>query len=230
MLRPVWTEDANCFSFLGGADAIQHEVTLSDYAISKYETTWKEFDAFRLSEGKEIALKDRRERHHTKTYYQSNSPAWSKGWQEVKNHCLWLGELTGLGFDLPTEAQWEYAARSRGQKRYYATDDGLINSGVNYAGNSKIHAVGLYPPNPLGLYDMTGNTNEWVNDWFDKVYYSVSPTLNPQGPQSGDKKVMRGGSARSGLSIPNFMTTTRIGVELQLSGYSSQTGFRCASH
>jgi len=230
MLRPVWTEDATCFSFLSsGGAGIQHEVTLSDYTIAKYETTWKEFDAFRLSEGKDIALKERRERHHTKLYYQSNYPAWTKDWQEVKNHCLWLGKLTGLRFDLPTEAQWEYAARSRGQKRYYATDNGFIDSKVNYDNSAETHVVGLYPPNPLGLHDMTGNTNEWVNDWFDKTYYSVSPKLNPQGPLSGDKKILRGGSARTGLSISNFMTTTRIGA-VQLDGYGSRRGFRCASN
>ena len=229
MLRPVWTEDATCFSYLDGEGArIQHEVTLSDYAISKYETTWKEFDAFRLSQGKEIARKRQREQNPTRPSYNLHYPAWTKDWQEVKNHCLWLGELTGLKFDLPTEAQWEYAARSRGQKLYYATSNGFIENSINYAGNVKIHAVGVYPSNPLGLYDMTGNTNEWVNDWFDKTYYSVSPTLNPQGPKSGDKKVMRGGS--TGITISNFMTTTRIGKAIEQNTHSSRRGFRCASY
>ncbi|WP_171755620.1 SUMF1/EgtB/PvdO family nonheme iron enzyme [Vibrio sp. 03-59-1] len=238
MLRPVWTEDANCQSFFNNSTTnsgsyFQHEVTLSDYSIAKYETTWKEFDAFRLSQGQEIALNERRKLHHTKSYFQLNTPAWTKEWQEVKNHCLWLGDLTGLKFDLPTEAQWEYAARSRGQNLYYATDNGFIEYnnnkfGINYAGDDQIHPVASYPPNPLGLYDMTGNAEEWVNDWYDPNYYHASPKLNPQGPDNGALKVARGGSYQN--SVKFSMTANRIGFNPVGKYYSAKYGFRCAAN
>ena len=241
MLRPVWTEDANCQSFFNNStnnsgSYFQHEVELSDYSIAKYETTWKEFDAFRLSQGKEIVRKERRERNDTEPKYQPNAPAWTKNWQEVKNHCLWLGELTGLTFDLPSEAQWEYAARSRGQKLYYATNNGFIDYtnrggrkeyGINYS-SSGPNPVGQFEPNPLGLYDMTGNAIEWVNDWYDANYYQYSPKINPLGPEAKKLKIARGGSYRNGVA--GSMTTNRLGVEPIRKRYSAKYGFRCATN
>jgi len=97
------------------------------------------------------------------------------------------------GFDLPREAEWEYACR--GGKQYeYGTDDGTISSAkVNYGGNV-YHTtdVGSYPANPFGLYDMSGNVWEWCNDWYES--YSSESQTNPTGPESGSKRVIRGGS------------------------------------
>lgn len=239
MLRPVWTEDANCQSFFNNSTTnsgsyFQHEVTLSDYSIAKYETTWKEFDAFRLSQGKKVA--DEELRQYGEEGFQGYYPAWTKDWQEVKNHCLWLGDLTGLKFDLPTEAQWEYAARSRGQNLYYATNNGFIDYtsnggwkefGINYSGDGP-NPIGQFEPNPLGLYDMTGNMIEWVNDWYDPHYYRVSPKLNPQGPSSGELKVARGGSYGNGEAAS--MTANRVGFNPIGKYYSSAHGFRCAAN
>lgn len=104
-----------------------------------------------------------------------------------------------VGCDLPTEAEWEYACR--GGKGYdYGTDDGTIDlSKVNYqpvegppAYDPRL-TVGLYPPNPFGIYDLTGNVLEWCNDFYDGDYYAVSPSVNPTGPASGVSNVVRGG-------------------------------------
>ncbi len=239
MLRPVWTEDANCQSFFNNStnnsgSYFQHEVELSDYSIAKYETTWKEFDAFRLSQGKKVAKEELRQ--YGEDGFQGNYPAWTKDWVEVKNHCLWLGELTGLTFDLPSEAQWEYAARSRGQKLYYATNNGFIDYtnnggwkdfGINYSGNGP-NPVGQFEANPLGLYDMTGNVEEWVNDWYVANYYQHSPKINPQGPNTGKLKVARGGSYRN--SEAHSMTTNRVGFNPIRKRYSAKYGFRCAAN
>ncbi|MFC1551150.1 formylglycine-generating enzyme family protein [Candidatus Latescibacterota bacterium] len=99
------------------------------------------------------------------------------------------------GFDLPTEAEWEYACRG-GKQYMYGTDDGTIGTDkVNF--NNHIGyptPVGSYPANPYGLYDMNGNVWEWCSDWFDDEYYSVSPSNDPTGPQTGQSRVMRGGT------------------------------------
>ena len=116
----------------------------------------------------------------------------AKNWQDAKDYCLWLGQVTTLPFDLPTEAQWEYAARSRGQHYYFATNtaylqlrsgsyyDPKIGYMVDYT-NDEINApsgtdkVNAYPANPLGVYGMSNQVSEWVNDWYAKNYYLHSP-------------------------------------------------------
>ncbi|HUU26403.1 MAG TPA: formylglycine-generating enzyme family protein [archaeon] len=99
------------------------------------------------------------------------------------------------GMDLPTEAEWEYAARG-GQQYGYGTDNGKLNdSKANYRWKiGHPTDAGSYPANPFGLYDLAGNVWEWCNDWYDADYYSSSPSHNPGGPQSGFYRVFRGGS------------------------------------
>ncbi len=171
------------------------EVTLDSYSIQAYEVSYWEFDTFAEATG----ARKPSQRSFGKPSRQPENPAWGLTWYDAQNYCHWLGDLTGLPFELPTEAQWEYAATSRGTSRaLYATDDGTLDWGRNYRGgpNTPWHpeASGTYPPNPLGLYDMTGNVAEWVLDWHDKNYYEKSPGINPQGPETGTTKIFRGGS------------------------------------
>ncbi len=100
----------------------------------------------------------------------------------------------GLSFGLPTEAQWEYAARNRGQLVVLATDNGTIDRGRNYS--PSLHnpmEVGHFPPSPMGFYDLSGNAAEWVQDWYVEDYYKHSPVHDPRGPKMGRSKVYRGG-------------------------------------
>lgn len=136
-------------------------------------------------------------------YYRK--PARVPNYGEAEGYCAWLAERTGLPFALPTEAQWEYAARSRGREVPYATDTGdverdpylrrpkeYVDPSIPPSGNTLMHSslkferrpVGSYPPNPLGLYDMTGNVAEWTQDWFQEDYYRYAPYDNPRGPDS----------------------------------------------
>lgn len=177
-------------------DKVVKQITLSDFWIGKYKTTYAEFDVFtdatgRARTGMDFGGKDRHPSIPAHAY-----------WQEAKDYCLWLGQLTGLPIDLPTEAQWEYAARSRGQFFMIPTDDGTIEYGRNlpYAaqaqelspiGDYGSYPIGLFPPNPLGLHDMSKNGQEWVNDWYAADAYSTAAALNPQGPATGTRKVIR---------------------------------------
>ncbi|CDI22807.1 conserved hypothetical protein [Klebsiella pneumoniae subsp. pneumoniae SA1] len=124
-------------------------------------------------------------------------------WQQAKDYCQWLGKESGKKIDLPTEAQWEYAARSRGQYLPFATNNGNFELGSNIPEQKKldeytdgygfpIYPIGKYPPNPLGLYDMGLSGAEWSNDWYSTDYYSHSPIYDPQGPVKGNEKVLRG--------------------------------------
>ncbi|MDA8137524.1 MAG: SUMF1/EgtB/PvdO family nonheme iron enzyme [Desulfobacteraceae bacterium] len=181
------------FSFwTGDADTKPaHKVTLSSYSMMKYEVTYQDYDLFckltRHTLAREKSIGD-----------PSRAPELAAAaipWQDAKDYCLWLGEVIGLPVDLPTEAQWEYAARSRGMNVGFATDNGKIDFRRNYRGEGAPwhpQAPGTYPPNPLGLYDMTGNVCEWVDDWYASDYYQHSPELNPKGPDKGSQRIMRG--------------------------------------
>lgn len=114
-----------------------------------------------------------------------------------------MGKVSGKKIDLPTEAQWEYAARSRGRYLPFATDNGRLDRGINIPTCEEIekitddlgfpfYPIGKYLSNPLGLYDMGLSGSEWINDWYEADYYSHSPVENSPGPTIGTKKVLRG--------------------------------------
>jgi formylglycine-generating enzyme required for sulfatase activity len=132
---------------------------------------------------------------------------------------LFIGKLNRLNGNalkvrLPTEAEWEYAARSGGKQEIYAggnsKEEGLWHpwqEGTRFYANGQTYPVGTAKPNGLGLFDMTGNVYEWVQDWYDSKYYQKSPKKNPAGPQKGKFKVIRGGHHPN--KIKTFRTTSR---------------------
>ncbi|MCZ4295515.1 formylglycine-generating enzyme family protein [Vibrio sinaloensis] len=246
--RPVWTPEASCYSQVEivnrGAD-FQHEVTLSSYSLSKYEAEALDYDIYlqALKRPFEQFKYEGKYLERNSEVYDTLLPSFVKeaamkvNWQDAKNYCQWLGQLTALPVDLPTEAQWEYAARSRGQKLYYATNNGFIQFRGRVFYNPKLggyeeftektanvdtdlNPVGMFASNPLGIYDMTENAAEWVNDWFAKDYYKVSPKVDPQGPETGEYKVMRGWGG--------MVSVARTYRELKVSDTDIRAGFRCS--
>ncbi|HAH3435974.1 TPA: hypothetical protein GF185_06555 [Escherichia coli] len=188
-----------------------HKVTLDNFSMSKYRVTWGQFNRYLALQGKSktkayIRLKSLDKKDSYSKYSGDTYPA-AVLWQEAKDYCQWVGKTTGRKVDLPTEAQWEYAARSRGQlfimankDNYWHKDDSAWSDEVDRKDKSfagSIEPVGSYPPNPLGLYDMMGNGFDWINDWYDADYYKISPEDNPTGPVKGDKKVLRGSGGAS---------------------------------
>ena len=166
-----------------------HRVTLDDYYIGKYEVTFDEYDAYCDAAGKE--------KPNDEGWGRGKRPVINVNWDDANEYCKWLSEKSGLHYRLPTEAEWEYAARGGSQSngyKYSGGDD--INSVAWYAGNSGIntHPVGEKGENELRLHDMSGNVWEWCNDWYDESYYSKSPEWKPPGPEYGSSRVIRGGS------------------------------------
>lgn len=116
-------------------------------------------------------------------------------WNDADRYAQWLSSREKRVFRLPSEAEWEYAARSGGRiERYAGGDD--VDAVAWYSANSgnMTHPAGQKKPNALGLYDMSGNAWQWTSDWFGQSYYRESPRSNPKGPSNGTKRVFRGGS------------------------------------
>mgnify|MGYP003298738549 CR=1 FL=1 len=131
--------------------------------------------------------------------YNPQKPVENVSWKDCQSFIKRLNELTGKNFRLPTEAEWEYAARGGNKSKGYKYSGGNdINEVAWYDGNSnsQTHDVKTKSPNELGIYDMSGNVLEWCEDWFG--YYSSSSQTNPKGPSSGFYRVLRGGSWNDG--------------------------------
>jgi len=166
-----------------------HSVTVSDFYIGKYEVTQAQWKAVM---------------GNNPSYFKGdNLPVESISWYDVQEFIKKLNQRTGKHYRLPTEAEWEYAARggnkSRGYK-YSGSDN--IESVAWYIGNSssKTHIVGTKQHNELEIYDMSGNVWEWCNDCYSSSYYGSGPQNNPQGASSGSRRVRRGGSWGNGAS------------------------------
>lgn len=181
-----------------------HEVCLDDFSMSKYEITNAQYRQF---------IPD-----HDSGLYEGNSlngdnqPVTNVSWYEASQFAKWLSEKTGRNYRLPTEAEWEYAARGgKGGRNFWGdnTKDACLSAnGADLTAKSqwpdwtvtgcndgyKVSApVGSFRPNAFGLYDMMGNAWEWTNDWYDSEYYFESPKKNPEGPSNGSLKIPRGG-------------------------------------
>lgn len=158
-----------------------HKVTLDDYYMGKYEVTQALWVAVM---GKNPSNKK-----------GDDLPVENVSWNDVQDFIRQLNQLTGQNFSLPTEAQWEYAARGGCKSKGYKYSGGNILGNVAwYADNSGStpHPVGTRDPNELGLYDMSGNVWEWCYDWYGG--YSSESQTNPTGPTAGSIRVLRGGS------------------------------------
>ena len=159
-----------------------HRVTLTnDYYIGKYEVTQALWQAMMGS--------------NPSRFKGNNLPVENVSWNDCQDFVSKLNVMTGKKFRLPTEAEWEYAAKGGKKGRgYQYSGSNTLGDVAWYGKNSghKTHAVGAKQPNELGIYDMTGNVFEWCQDWYDS--YSSSPQTNPIGAASGSYRVIRGGS------------------------------------
>jgi formylglycine-generating enzyme required for sulfatase activity len=200
-----------------------HAVELDAFYIAKYEMTngeWKKFrddpgyDDVKFWPGARVAPKDQvpywtdRRNHGGGTPDSDAYPLLGVNWDSATAYCNWLSALTGRKYRLPTEAEWEKAARGADQRRYPWGNE-IDHSYANFVGSSSFDTgqiPGFYDgtkrgdlqthsnASPYGAFDMAGNVMEWCQDWYSRDYYSVSPRRNPKGPETGAYKVLRGGT------------------------------------
>jgi formylglycine-generating enzyme len=186
----------------------EHEVSVNTFELNKYEVTvweWKQY----------VKEKKLKMPVAPKTGFNDKAPINNITWVDAINYCNWLSKKEGLtpvytskgpfyycnfkanGYRLPTEAEWEFAAKGGIKTKKFTYSGGNnLDEVAWHKGNSggKTQTIGTKTANELGLHDMTGNVWEWCWDWYNKEYYKTETKDNPTGPEMGDKKCVRGGS------------------------------------
>jgi formylglycine-generating enzyme len=196
-----------------------HKVTVGNFALCKFQVTIAQFELFinetgyRTDADKEgnscvpgegtwvekanVNWRDDQNGNRYPDSVKLRMPVSHVSWNDAVAYCHWLSSLTGKHYRLPTEAEWEYAAKggklSEGYMFSGCYDLGTVGW-YNENSDYKIRPVGQKLPNELGLYDMTGNSWNWCSDWYGKDYYKISPQNAPTGPDTGECRVWRGGS------------------------------------
>lgn len=193
-----------------------HEVFLDTYWIDLYEVTNEQYANFV------------RQTHHRSPWKgdtfppgDENLPVVNVNWYDADSYCRFVNKR------LPTEAQWEKAARGTGELHFpWGNSWNSTKANASQSDNGSLQAVGSYPTgvSPYGVFDMAGNVWEWTEDWYESDYYSFSPRRNPEGPTMGATKVMRGGAWPDDQSMAH--TFFRQGV-FQPVYASPVIGFRC---
>lgn len=230
-----------------GKDEHQHPVTISKPVyLGKYEVTFKETKLFNDDGGYLTAEIDKEQKKSDDALSsigeepapidswkkpagfqpEDNLPAIHMNWIYAQEFVNWLNKKHGLKnvFQLPTEAQWEYACRAGTKTKYFWGDDETQASEYANVNSRAPTPVGSKKPNPFGLYDMLGNAQEWCRDWYGEDFYKTSPKADPVGPQSGEKRVCRGG-AFIDRNARNFRIARRSPFEPTYFGLNS-LGFR----
>ncbi|HGE70908.1 TPA: hypothetical protein ENX78_08745 [Candidatus Poribacteria bacterium] len=198
----------------------RHKVYLDAYYIDVYEVTNEMYAKFlKATNHKPPKYWD------DPRYNDPQQPVVGVTWEDAKAYCDWAGKR------LPTEAEWEKAARGGLIGKRFPWGDDASHDYANYAGTVGTDIwgysapVGKFAPNGYGLYDMAGNVFEWCADWYEKDYYSKSPTKNPTGPSSGKTRVVRGGGY--GYTANFLRVSDRFGSYFPSNAYPF-VGFRCA--
>jgi formylglycine-generating enzyme len=190
-----------------------HAVALPPFRICRYPVTNGHWEAFRKATGREKT-----------PYAHETAPAASVNWFDAVAYCHWLSAQWSMHVRLPTEAEWEFAARGGVPQQAYpwgpearVYDTGRWSEGPE--------AVAQEPANGYGLFDMCQNVHEWCADWYDPAYYAVSPHDNPLGPEHGKRRASRGGAWRHHIKCSRCAARSSIPPEFRYADY----GFRIAA-
>ena len=194
-----------------------HSVFVDSFYIDPYEVTNAQYQAFCEATRRDLPWFWGDDKYRCGSNYLAH-PVLGVTWGDAKDYAEWCGKR------LPTEAEWEYAARGGLDSLMHPWGGDLDTTRANYWFSEGPKPVGSYAPNNFGLYDMVGNIAEWVADYFDADYYQVSPRENPTGPDKAKFYAIRGGGWHSGPGC------VRVYRRQALAPYwiDFNTGFRCA--
>ena len=199
-----------------------HRVRVDSFALAACQTTNAEYAAFLGGTGhppppfwSDPAFNDPRQ------------PVVGVSWFDAVAYCEWISGAAGRQYRLPTEAEWERAARGGAEGSRYPWGDSppKTQPGYEERWRTATARIASYPPNAFGLYDICENVHEWCADWYSATWYASSPAENPTGPTSGTRRVSRGGSWRHAVKISRCAARSSIPPHFRYADY----GFRVAS-
>ena len=198
-----------------------HEVRVDPFRLGRYQVTNEEYDRFCAATGR-APTRFREQQHHNHPRHPVTGPSWF----DAAAYCEWLSAVTGQHYCLPTEAQWEWAARGGLTGKLYPWGDEPFTARKDYATRwlRGPEIVGGSEANGYGLCDMCENVHEWCSDWYDPEYYAVSPADNPRGPAKTTRKSSRGGAWRHRIKVSRCAARSSIPPEFEYADY----GFRVA--
>jgi formylglycine-generating enzyme len=200
-----------------------HRVWIDAFELAACQVTNADYAHF-------LAATNHREPLHWNDQNLSHTkqPVVAPSWFDAVAYCEWLSAQTGRPYRLPTEAEWERAARGGLEQKLFPWGDEPLESLTNYASRWKTapEPVGRAEKNAFGLCDIGANIHEWCSDWFQADYYSVSPERNPKGPAEGARRSSRGGSWRHQTKVSRCSARSSIPPEFQYADY----GFRVAGN
>ncbi len=198
-----------------------HRVWINAFELGTAQVTNREFAGYLRATG---ALAP--PQWHDPDFSHPEQPVVAVSWFEALAYCEWLTGCTGRHYRLPTEAEWERAARGHREGALYPWGDEPPQSRPGYAGRWRHgpEPVGRQAPNDFGLFDICDNVHEWCSDWFDAGYYAASPERDPRGPADGVRRSSRGGSWRHHIKVARCAARSSIPPHFQYADY----GFRIA--
>jgi formylglycine-generating enzyme len=213
--------------FLMGSEAGQdnerpvHRVWVDAFDFAICQTTHAEFGQFVDATEREKPLN-----WQDPNFSNPDQPVVAPSWFDAVAYCEWLSEITGRRYRLPTEAEWEGAARGGLEQKQYPWGDDAPESLANYATRWKTgpEPVGRAERNSYGLFDIGANVHEWCADWFGADYYNLAVERNPQGPSGGSRRASRGGSWRHYTKVSRCSSRSSLPPEFRYTDY----GFRVA--
>ena len=199
-----------------------HRVWVDGFLLGKFPVTNKDFALFVEASGASEPPFWREA-----MFLDPDKPVVGVSWHDALSYCDWLGKRTGKAFRLPTEAEWERAARGDLEGKLYPWGDDPPSARPNAGYDVKTggpERVGLGQPNGFGLYDMSEGVHEWCGDFYDPNYYRISPERNPQGPPAGQRRASRGGSWRHHVKFSRCAARSSLNPSFKYADY----GFRVA--
>jgi formylglycine-generating enzyme required for sulfatase activity len=189
-----------------------HRVTVAPFLLCRFQTTNAHWEAFRKAAGREKV-----------EFAHETAPATLVNWFDAMAYCHWLSGEWGRHVRLPTEAEWEFAARGGVEGKLYPWGDAprVYDARLWQHGPEPVAAA---EPNGYGLFDMCENVHEWCSDWYDAGYYAVSPGENPQGPERGVRRASRGGAWRHHVKFSRCAARSSIPPEFRYADYGFRVG------
>jgi sulfatase modifying factor 1 len=198
-----------------------HRVWIDAFRLAAYQVTNADYARFLAATGTLPPP------FWTDTNFNDPSqPVVGVSWHDATEYCQWLAAASNQTYRLPTEAEWERAARGGVEGARFPWGDAAPESLPNYATRwqNGPEPVGQSPPNAFGLFDICGNVHEWCSDWYGTTYYAVSPDRNPRGPETGERRASRGGSWRHHIKVSRCAARSSIPPRFRYADY----GFRVA--